>query len=341
MSKQNCLPAWTHQCKIQCSKFRPNAKYSQQVQPRPPTKYNCSFSLMLCTVARNSTIGVGFRTETVCGTWTVTVPARTARVDGCGCGGFRSVVENCRGPAHEEKTCCVAILLRLYHRATPTDRCCTNQVPEGLLISRLQESHNKHARKVDLSTWLSHSLNNLSTIVAKHIKHVKTLVFGKHAFFWFWKCLILNPQFKKLGKRLCNHWKLQEYHVFVCIHVHNHVLQPFFQNLIHQKNISSWHRVGCAKIVQRMFAACVCSILVPYLNSASSMCGIVWLIWRVGSRLFATTHLCSSVICLFASTCGHRAVCFENKWKTAKKQPAITPFCLDLRAWMHTCGFHM
>lgn len=198
MSKQNCLPAWTHQCKIQCSKFRPNAKYSQQVQPRPPTKYNCSFSLMLCTVARNSTIGVGFRTETVCGTWTVTVPARTARVDGCGCGGFRSVVENCRGPAHEEKTCCVAILLRLYHRATPTDRCCTNQVPEGLLISRLQESHNKHARKVDLSTWLSHSLNNLSTIVAKHIKHVKTLVFGKHAFFWFWKCLILNPQFKKI-----------------------------------------------------------------------------------------------------------------------------------------------
>ena len=24
----------------------------------------------------------------------------------------------------------------------------------------------------------------------------------------------------------------------------------------------------------------------------------------------------------------------------AKKQPANTPFCLDLRAWMHTCGFH-
>ena len=181
MSKQNCSPAWTHQCKIQCSKFRPNAKYSQQVQPKPPTKYNCSFSLMLCTVARNSTIGRGFRAENVCGTWTVTVPARTMRLDGCGCcgcGGFRGAVANCRDPAHG-KTGCIAILLRLYHRATPTDRCCTNQVPEGLLISKLQESHNKHARKVDLSTWPSHSLNIFSIIV----KHVKTLVFGKHAFF--------------------------------------------------------------------------------------------------------------------------------------------------------------
>ena len=60
---------------------------------------------------------------------------------------------------------------------------------------------------------------------------------------------------------------------------------------------------------------------------------------KLSAMLFA--RLPFRPACCLATACNARCFIFNVYSKSAKEQLAITSFCLDLRASMNTCGFHM